>query len=126
MLTYADMLLQARNDLIGYLVNTTLLSRVEKLVLWGAQTVSSVVKELEKKEGGAHHRHDDDEVGEEDACEAGGDVFGLDCHTLRSEQRLLAYSLFLLQAITCRHPLGTRRWPTASFSACVPVSLNRH
>ena len=34
--------LQARDDLIGYLVNTNLLARVERLIIWGTQVRQSM------------------------------------------------------------------------------------
>ena len=47
--------LQARDDLVGYLVNTTLLSRVERLIIWGAQALGATMRSIHM--GGSHHGH---------------------------------------------------------------------
>ena len=87
--------LEARDYLVGYLVNTNLLSRVERLIIWGTQALSAG-SVAEKKDGRG---------GEED----------MDSHThsrgqglLRIEQKLLGYSVSLLQAITAGDTLGKR------------------
>ena len=47
--------LQARDDLVGYLVNTTLLSRVERLIIWGAQALGATMQSMHVS--ASHHGH---------------------------------------------------------------------
>lgn len=87
--------LEARDYLVGYLVNTNLLSRVERLIIWGTQALSA---------GSAAEWEDGRDGGRDGSSHTHSRGHGL----LRIEQKLLGYSVSLLQAITAGDTLGKR------------------
>jgi hypothetical protein len=85
----SDAQLEARDYLVGYLVNTNLLSRVERLIVWGTQALSAGAADAAKDA----HEDETEATGRDDSKHTHGGGEGV----LRSEQKLLGYSVSLLQ-----------------------------